>query len=583
MHDKDKRFATFIMSDNSVEKTIERVFKGGEPPEWRGRDPPVFIKRPTCKEDCTHNFQRYLTGYPWIVVAEDNGGVMRYHCGICRKGATITHILSDYHIGKTCLNFFDSLGHSIQVWTRRFKGFDTKAGDLFDEYEYDLWPPVCTECNANLADTSARGRSFCRPSAMPASARAGDDSDEVPFADTGKRFRPTDANTYEGSTSTGKPKLIVTRPKYRDFREEAQASGSIQIGTRREMRPTEDGQGPHGRRQPKREVESQSALIQPRCSDEPQLRKGYVRDLEKDVREHRRLFSMDHFSPYGPWSTDFTEWTFFLDALHKSSRETTTMDARIGHDTAAGSLVITPANRWEIHPKVGEWIVISRTHPTMDRVASGTVTKVNKWSFHIEWKTQWGRFEEVAEKVQPEDKRCPKGHFRVDMEIENISTGRVEHALRMLTEVRGMETHNVTVLTPIQAMMALNCFMASDIKRVNDAEAERCRQEDQFAPVDGGPSDKRDKRYGASDAIGASDAHGASDARLSFGTRGASDANTSGSKSSSHDTARSGKSPSRGDLRGKSSSRGMLGAALHVRKTPLEPGLRVRVPQSWLE
>ena len=94
------------------------------------------------------------------------------------------------------------------------------------------------------------------------------------------------------------------------------------------------------------------------------------------------------------------------------------MDVRIGHDTAAGSLVITPANRWEINPKVGKRIVISRTHPTMDRVASGTVTKVNKWSFHIEWKTQWGRFEEVAEKVQPEDKRCPKGHFRVDMEIK---------------------------------------------------------------------------------------------------------------------------------------------------------------------
>ena len=66
-------------------------------------------------------------------------------------------------------------------------------------------------------------------------------------------------------------------------------------------------------------MESRSALIQPRCSDEPRLRKGYVRDLEKYVREHKRLFSMDHFFPYGPWSTDFSQWNFFLDALYKSS------------------------------------------------------------------------------------------------------------------------------------------------------------------------------------------------------------------------------------------------------------------------
>ena len=312
----------------------------------------------------------------------------------------MTHIFTDFHIGKTCHDFSASLGCSIPEWMKRFQSVDAKAGDLFDEGEYDLWRPVCNQCNANLMDPIARRCSFCRPSTMPASANAGDDSDDVPFADTGKRFRPTDANTYAGSTSTDKLKLIVKRSECRDFRDEEKASRSGQVGTRREVLPTEDGQGPRGRRQPKREVESRSALIQPRCSDEPRLRKGCVRDLKKYVREHKRLFSMDHFSPYGPWSTDFSEWNFFLDALHKSSRETTTMGARIAQDAAAGSLVITPANRWEIRPKVGEWVVISRTRPTMDKVVSGTVTRVNKWSFHIEWKTQWGRFDEVAAKVE---------------------------------------------------------------------------------------------------------------------------------------------------------------------------------------
>ena len=111
-----------------------------------------------------------------------------------------------------------------------------------------------------------------------------------------------------------------------------------------------------------------------------------MRDLEKYVREHKRLFSMDHFFPYGPWSTDFTQWNDFLEELYKSSREATTMDAHIGQDKA-GFLVITPAARCEIRSKVGEWIVISRTHPTMDKVVSGTVARVSKGSFHIEWKT----------------------------------------------------------------------------------------------------------------------------------------------------------------------------------------------------
>ena len=232
---------------------------------------------------------------------------------------------------------------------------------------------------------------------------------------------------------------------------------------------------------------------------------------------------MDHFFPYGPWPTDFAQWNHFLEALYKSSRETTTMDARIDQGRA-GFLVITPAARWEIRPKVGEWIIISRTHPTMDKIVSGTVTRVSNDSFHIEWKTQWGQFGDFAAKVQPEDKRCPKGHFRVDMEIECISTGRVEQALHRLTEVRGMEDHNVTVLTPVQAMITLNCFMASHIKRINDAEAGRLLQKANFVPTEVRPNDKRGMKHGASDASGASDAHGASDAKLFSATHCASDA-----------------------------------------------------------
>ena len=102
--------------------------------------------------------------------------------------------------------------------------------------------------------------SFCRPSTMPPSANAGDDSDGVPFAETGKRFRPTDANKDAGSTFTDKLELTAKRSEYRDFRDKEQASGSGQAGTRREALPTGDGRGPSGRRQSKREVDSRAAL-----------------------------------------------------------------------------------------------------------------------------------------------------------------------------------------------------------------------------------------------------------------------------------------------------------------------------------
>ena len=167
MHDKDTRFATLIMTDYSLDTNIERLRKDGEPPEWRGKGPPTFIPRPTSGEERTQNFQRYLTGYPWIVVAADKSGTLRYHCAICRKGATMTHILTNYHIGRACHDFAASLGRSIPEWMARFQSVITRDGDLFDGDEYDLWPPVCYECNANLMDPSSRRCSFCRPSTMP--------------------------------------------------------------------------------------------------------------------------------------------------------------------------------------------------------------------------------------------------------------------------------------------------------------------------------------------------------------------------------------------------------------------------------
>ena len=50
---------------------MQELRSNGEPAEWVGRQPPEFKKRPTTDTERTSNFSKYLTGYPWIVVAED--------------------------------------------------------------------------------------------------------------------------------------------------------------------------------------------------------------------------------------------------------------------------------------------------------------------------------------------------------------------------------------------------------------------------------------------------------------------------------------------------------------------------------
>ena len=64
-------------------------------------------------------------------------------------------------------------------------------------------------------------------------------------------------------------------------------------------------------RQHMSKIDGSTALVHPRLPEEPLLPEGYVHDLEKYVKEHKRLYTMDHFSPYGPWSTDFTDWGSF--------------------------------------------------------------------------------------------------------------------------------------------------------------------------------------------------------------------------------------------------------------------------------
>ena len=93
------------MSDYTLATVIDKPMTDREPAEWQRKNAPTFIPRPTSDEEYKENFKRYVTGYPWIVVAADKGGYLRYHCAICWRGATVSHLFSEYHVSRACHNF----------------------------------------------------------------------------------------------------------------------------------------------------------------------------------------------------------------------------------------------------------------------------------------------------------------------------------------------------------------------------------------------------------------------------------------------------------------------------------------------
>ena len=256
--------------------------------------------------------------------------------------------------------------------------------------------------------------------------------------------------------------------------------------------------------------DSQRALEAPRCHGELRMRAGYTQDLEKYLECHNRLFTMDRYSPYGPWPADFASWTAFKNCLYKSPKGTTAMDAKIVMDVGKQIITVGLPQCWDMHPRVGERIVISRSHPALDSITSGIVTDATMLSFTMEWKLHWGHFEKFASEKHPMDKRCPAGHFRIDVEVEAVSTTRVPQALYTLTTTRGKEEHHVNLVTPLQAMLVCNDFMAGDITDTNNADADLYRRNQGCEDTAENEDDKRAQstRHGASDASGASDAKG---------------------------------------------------------------------------
>ena len=150
----------------------------------------------------------------------------------------------------------------MPLWMARFRSVDTTKGNLFNEYEADIWPPVCGECHANLLDPNAPRCGLCQPQTGQQPANAEDGHDVARRADSGKRTRFADTDQGAGSARTATHKLLVKRNDFRDIREldHARARGEDDKSVR--STPLGDRQATR-ERQPRREVDARSALARP--------------------------------------------------------------------------------------------------------------------------------------------------------------------------------------------------------------------------------------------------------------------------------------------------------------------------------
>ena len=79
------------MTDYALDHVLEGLMQSEEA-EWKGKPLPTFLPEKD-RAAQSENLRRYVTGYPWIVIARDRSDYMSYYCAICKKVANIYHLV----------------------------------------------------------------------------------------------------------------------------------------------------------------------------------------------------------------------------------------------------------------------------------------------------------------------------------------------------------------------------------------------------------------------------------------------------------------------------------------------------------
>ena len=98
-----------------------------------------------------------------------------------------------------------------------------------------------------------------------------------------------------------------------------------------------------------------------------------------------RLFNMGHYFPYGPWPLDFEEWSDFETATRKEIQGTTALGVTLlrGYNAKGDVGIEFNAETWNLRAvQVGDKVVFSNSHPSLDYVFGAPATSTHGASSH---------------------------------------------------------------------------------------------------------------------------------------------------------------------------------------------------------
>ena len=449
------------------------------PPEWAGRKPSseIYYYHTEDPRKRQLNLERYLISYPWILRARDANGYLAYHCGLCNRHATVCHLLTSEHNRRAALRTPWAGSRTLPEWMMQWRAPSTDAdgAGLFTQYQQNVWPfdPTdqhrrsaefrCPECEHNIASP----QSDCR------TCRAG--------LEGGRRVAQLVPNDTHKHPRREKERVVPTpRPP--------SISGSGQPGVDRQGRQgVGEGETPPPLRrrvssrdwrplrrpdhdeQPDQSSDDERhrtchevtniALITsaPRCKGEIYLHPTFACELERYTACQLRSFNVDHYFTYGPWPLDFGSWREFEEETMKEVQGTAALGVTLQRQRHYDAIDVTfNADNWNTRTvRIGDKIVISHSHPSLDAIVEATVTRARWGNITLEWKANWKRLEEYLPEQRSKCPFSPADLFRADIHIEDISPGRVRSTLDKLTCVYGEDRHDIAFITPLQAMITL--------------------------------------------------------------------------------------------------------------------------------
>ena len=147
-----------------MEELADRV---EAPPEWAGRkcSTDIYYYHTDDSRERQLNLEMYLVSYPWILRVRDANGYLAYHCGLCNRHATVSHLLTSDHNRRAALTTPWAGSRKLPQWMMQWRApmTDADGAGLLSYQEKDVWPFGPPITRRNVQSSSARDATTTSP------------------------------------------------------------------------------------------------------------------------------------------------------------------------------------------------------------------------------------------------------------------------------------------------------------------------------------------------------------------------------------------------------------------------------------